>query len=90
MSTKPIIGSQVTRQGTVVSTKMDKTVLVKVERKFQHPLYQKTMKHVKKFKAHDEKGRCKVGDIVEIAECRPLSRDKNWIVTRIVTPSTTI
>ncbi|MCU0640588.1 MAG: 30S ribosomal protein S17 [Candidatus Margulisbacteria bacterium] len=61
---------------------MAKTVVVKVERVYRHPLYQKVMKVAKKFKAHDELGECKIGDRVEIMETRPLSRDKRWRVVR--------
>ncbi len=70
------------REGIVVSDKMAKTVVVKVERVYRHPLYQKVMKVAKKFKAHDELGECKIGDRVEIMETRPLSRDKRWRVVR--------
>ena len=65
-----------TRLGTVVSDKMDKTIVVEVVRKFKHPLYKKYIKTTKKFKAHDEKNECGIGDYVEIAETRPLSKDK--------------
>jgi len=61
---------------------MQKTVVVKVERVYRHPLYQKVMKVAKKFKAHDELNECKVGDRVEIMETRPMSRDKRWRVVR--------
>lgn len=66
--------------GKVVSNKMDKTVVVAVTRLFQHPTYRKTVKRVSKFKAHDEKNKCNIGDIVKIIETRPLSKDKRWIV----------
>lgn len=66
--------------GKVVSNKMDKTVVVAVTRLFQHPKYKKTVKRVTKFKAHDEKNKCKIGDTVKILETRPLSKDKRWIV----------
>ncbi|MBE0427576.1 MAG: 30S ribosomal protein S17 [Nitrospirae bacterium] len=59
---------------------MDKTVVVAVTRLFQHPTYRKTVKRVSKFKAHDEKNKCNIGDIVKIIETRPLSKDKRWIV----------
>lgn len=71
-------------KGTVVSDKMDKTVVVSVERIFQHPLYKKTIKTRKKYKAHDEENKCKLGDVVEIIESRPLSKTKRWKVLRIV------
>ena len=72
------------RTGVVVSDKMDKTVVVAVERIMRHPLYGKTIKRTKKFKAHDENNECKVGDTVKIMETRPLSHDKRWRVVEIV------
>jgi len=66
--------------GTVVSNKMDKTVVVAVTRLFQHPVYKKTVKRVTKFKAHDEKNACQIGDIVKIIETKPLSKEKRWLV----------
>ncbi|HHT01337.1 MAG TPA: 30S ribosomal protein S17 [Firmicutes bacterium] len=77
-------GERKTRIGTVVSDKMDKTVVVAVEDFRPHPLYKRRMRRTKKFKAHDEANECRVGDRVELMETRPLSRDKNWRVTRIV------
>jgi small subunit ribosomal protein S17 len=76
-------GSRKVRQGLVVSTKMQKTVVVKIERRVQHPLYGKVVLRSNKFKAHDEIG-CDEGDTVEIMETRPLSKDKRWRVTRII------
>ena len=70
--------------GTVVSDKMDKTVVVAVTRLFEHPAYKKTVKKVVRFKAHDPENRSKTGDRVIIAECRPLSKDKRW---RVVGPA---
>jgi len=70
--------------GEVVSDKMQKTVVVAVTRLTQHPLYKKTIKKIVKFKAHDEKGTCKKGDVVSIVESRPLSKDKRWRVIDIV------
>lgn len=70
--------------GRVVSDKMDKTVVVAVERQTRHPLYKKTVKKVTKFKAHDEENRCKTGDKVTIIESRPVSRDKRWRVLEII------
>ncbi len=67
-------------QGVVVSDKMDKTVVVRVDRRFAHPLYGKTVTRSKKYMAHDPENRCKVGDIVKIRECRPLSARKRWEV----------
>lgn len=70
--------------GVVVSDKMDKTVTVKVERLVKHPKFGKYVKRSKKFYAHDENNECRVGDIVEIEESRPLSKLKRWVVVRIV------
>ena len=72
------------RVGRVVSDKMEKTVVVAVERITKHPLYGKTIRKTKKFKAHDEENACQVGDRVRIMEARPLSKDKNWRVTKIL------
>jgi small subunit ribosomal protein S17 len=71
--------------GTVVSDKMDKTVVVAVERQVRHEVYGKTQRKTSKFVAHDEKNEAKQGDTVSIAESRPLSARKRWVVTRIVT-----
>ena len=73
-----------TRIGTVVSDKMDKTIVVAIEDRVAHPLYKKIVKRTVKFKAHDEKNECGIGDRVEIMECRPLSKDKNWRLVRVV------
>lgn len=67
-------------QGTVVSDKNDKTVVVKVERRFTHPVMQKTVRMTKKYKAHDENNTFKVGDTVFIQESKPISKDKRWVV----------
>ncbi len=67
-------------QGVVVSDKMDKTIVVKVERKVMHPLYKKFIRRSKKYSAHDEGNAHKIGDIVRIQECRPLSKSKCWEV----------
>ncbi len=67
-------------QGEVVSDKTDKTVVVKVERKFPHPLVKKIVRRSKKYHAHDENNQFKVGDIVRIQECRPVSKLKSWRV----------
>ena len=67
-------------QGTVVSDKNDKTVVVLVERRFTHPLFKKTVRRSKKYKAHDENNQYKVGDVVSIEECAPISKDKTWTV----------
>lgn len=70
--------------GKVISDKMSKTVVVAVTRLTQHPLYKKTIKEISKFKAHDEKDECKIGDMVSIIESRPVSKDKRWKVLKIV------
>lgn len=73
-----------TRVGIVVSDKMDKTAIVLIETKVKHPLYKKTVTKSNRFKAHDEKNECKVGDKVLIEETRKLSRDKYWRVVEII------
>ena len=70
--------------GTVTSNKMNKTVVVVVERLGRHPVYKKVIKSRKKFKAHDAENTCRVGDIVRIVETRPLSKDKRWVVEEIL------
>ena len=65
-------------EGTVVSTKMDKTIVVEVERKFMHPLYKKFLRTTKKYHAHDENNSVKVGDTVKIRETKPISQTKTW------------
>ncbi len=67
-------------QGVVVSDKMEKTVVVNVERRFKHPLYKKFIRRSKKYLAHDEANQCKEGDVVNIRESRPLSKRKKWEV----------
>ena len=73
-----------TRTGKVVSDKMDKTVVVAIERFVQHPLYQKGVKHTVKFKAHDENNEAHIGDTVKIVQTRPLSKEKCWRVVEII------
>lgn len=73
-----------TLNGRVVSNKMEKTVVVKVERREKHPLYGKYVKRSTRIKAHDEDNQCSVGDFVTIAECRPLSRNKAWTLVNVV------
>lgn len=73
-----------TRIGMVVSDKMDKTVVVRISNRVQHPLYKKFVNKSVKFKAHDEKNECGIGDRVEIMETRPLSKEKHWRVVRII------
>ena len=82
------VKSQVT--GKVVSDKMEKTVVVAVERQVRHGLYGKSQRKTSKFVAHNEGNEAKVGDTVAIAESRPLSRRKRWIVTRVVTKARAI
>ena len=65
-------------QGVVVSDKTDKTVVVRVERRFTHPLFKKTVRRTKKYHAHDEANSAKQGDLVRIEECRPISKNKSW------------
>ena len=74
-----------TRSGRVISNRMDKTVVVAVETPKRHPLYKKTIKRATRYKAHDEKNECHLGDIVTIIETRPLSREKRWRVAEIMT-----
>ncbi|MBK8378610.1 MAG: 30S ribosomal protein S17 [Nitrospira sp.] len=70
--------------GNVVSNKMNKTVVVAVERSVIHPIYKKVLSPVKKLKAHDEGNVCKVGDRVQLSETRPISKDKHWRVVRVM------
>ena len=74
-----------TLRGTVSSNKMEKTVVVKVERVKEHPIYRKKYTVTTNFKAHDADNSCEIGDLVEIIESRPISRDKRWIVERKIT-----
>ncbi|HEX2788682.1 MAG TPA: 30S ribosomal protein S17 [Ignavibacteria bacterium] len=73
-----------TRIGKVTSNKMDKTITVAFEIRVQHPLYKKFFKKTTKFKAHDEKNECGIGDTVKIMETRPLSKDKRWRLVEII------
>ena len=73
-----------TMTGVVVSSKMDKTVVVKVERKFAHPVFKKVVKTTKKYKVHDEKNECVEGDFIRIQESRPLSKEKRWRLLGVV------
>ena len=73
-----------TQVGTVVSDKMDKTVVIAIQDHVRHPLYKKIIKRTVKLKAHDEKNECKVGDRVMVMETRPLSKDKRWRVAEII------
>ena len=73
-----------TRVGRVVSNKMEKTIVVAIEDRVKHPLYKKIMKHTYKLKAHDEKNECNIGDVVEVMETRPLSKEKRWRLVEII------
>ncbi len=85
MNTKPKSrGLRKSRVGTVVSTAMQKTVTVAVDRFVQHPLYKKTLRRTSKLLAHDENGTCSVGDRVLIAETRPLSAHKRWRIVQVL------
>lgn len=77
-------GNRKVRIGTVVSDKMDKTVVVAIETFITHPLYKKQLKRTTRFKAHDEENACGIGDKVEIMETKPLSKDKRWRVVSII------
>jgi small subunit ribosomal protein S17 len=77
-------GKRRTKVGRVVSDKMDKTVVVSVERLRRHPIYKRVVRLSSKFKAHDEENTARVGDTVRIEESRPLSRDKRWTVVQVV------
>ncbi len=72
------------RIGLVVSNKMDKSIVVKIERRFKHPIYGKFVKKTNKFIAHDENNECNIGDTVRIMETRPLSKNKNWRLVEII------
>ena len=76
-------GARRTRIGTIVSDKMEKTVVVKCERQFAHPIYKKIIKRTARFKAHDELA-CHIGDTVKIMETRPISKDKRWRVVEVL------
>jgi len=77
-------GRRKERQGRVVSDKMDKTVVVRVETRIPHPLYGRIVRRTRRYKAHDEQNEARVGDLVNIVEARPYSRDKRWRVSRIL------
>lgn len=84
METNNERGQRQVKVGRVTSDKMDKTVTVAVEKVVTHPLYQRTMKRTSTFHAHDEKNECKIGDVVSIVSCRPLSKTKRWQVREIL------
>lgn len=77
-------GKRKVRVGTVVSDKMEKTAVVAVESYYQHPLYKKILRKIKKLKIHDPDNKTKIGDVVKIAETRPLSKTKRWRLLEII------
>ena len=76
--------------GIVISNKMQKTVVVKVESRYRHPIYSKIMIKTKKYLAHDEMSECNIGDKVLVTECRPLSKKKRWAISKIISRSSLI
>lgn len=76
--------------GIVISNKMEKTVVVKVENRYIHPIYQKTIVKTKKYLAHDELGECNIGDQILVEETRPLSKRKRWKLSKIISKSSLI
>ena len=79
-----------TMTGVVTSNKMDKTVVVQIERRTKHPVYKRYVVKHNRFKAHDERNECQIGDVVVIKESRPMSKDKHWRVQEIVTKAVQI
>ena len=88
MSEQSSVAREIT--GRVISSKMDKTITVLVERRVQHPVYNKFIKRSTKFHAHDANNECSEGDLVTIAQCRPLSKSKSWRLVRVDEHSTTV
>lgn len=88
MSTPEARKPRKVRTGVVVNNKMDKTVVVEISRTLLHPTYKKTVRHRKRFMAHDEENRCQIGDEVMIVETRPLSRHKRWRVRKVLKEAT--
>jgi small subunit ribosomal protein S17 len=78
------------RIGTVLSNKMEKTIVVKVENRYPHPIYSKTITKTKKYLVHDEMSECNIGDQVLVQECRPLSRKKRWKLVKIISKSSLV
>ena len=76
--------------GIVISNKMEKTIVVKIENRYSHPIYSKTLVKTKKYLAHDELGECNIGDQVLVQECRPLSKRKRWKLIKILSKSSLI
>ncbi len=77
-------GRRAERQGRVVSNKMDKTAVVAVESRFQHPVYRRVVRRTRKYMAHDEENTCQIGDVVRIRETRPISKHKRWRLVEVV------
>ena len=78
------------RSGIVVSNKMEKTIVVKIENRYPHPIYSKTITKTKKYLVHDEMNECNIGDQVLVHECRPLSRKKRWKLAKIISKSSLV
>lgn len=78
------------QNGIVISNKMNKTIVIKVENRYSHPIYSKILVKTKKYLAHDEQNECKIGDQVLIEECRPLSKRKRWKLVKIISKSSLI
>jgi small subunit ribosomal protein S17 len=76
--------------GIVISNKMQKTILVKVESRYPHPIYSKTMTKTRKYLAHDEMGECNIGDQVIVQECKPLSKRKRWTLSKVLSKSSLV
>ena len=76
--------------GIVISNKMEKTIVVKIENRYSHPIYSKTLIKTKKYLAHDELGECNIGDQVLVEECRPLSKRKRWKLLKILSKSSLV
>jgi len=76
--------------GIVVSNKMQKTIVVKVESRYPHPIYSKIMTKTRKYLAHDEMGECNIGDLVLVQECRPLSKRKRWTLSKVISKSSLV
>ena len=77
-------GRRKVRMGQVVSDKMNKTIVVELERRFQHPSYSRIVRSTSRIKVHDEKNECRVGDVVRVMETRPLSKEKRWRLLEVV------
>ena len=83
-TTTPVRGDRKIRQGRVVSNRMQKTIVVQVDRLVRHPRFPRIVRHASRFKAHDERNEAKIGDWVKIAETRPLSKDKRWRLVEVI------